>query len=185
MVAEDRLRWDRYFRQRAGTNYPAPDPLLLQYAPPAAPEGRALDLAAGLGQNGLWLASQGYAVDIMDISRVALTRARQEMAARNLRNVNLLQVDVDETQIEAKRYALVAVFFYLKRYLFPQIRDSILPGGRIVYSTYNRQYLTLQPRFNPEYLLDAGELLSYFSGWKVLHDSEDDHISQIVAVKPT
>jgi 2-polyprenyl-3-methyl-5-hydroxy-6-metoxy-1,4-benzoquinol methylase len=126
MSSEDRIRWDNAYRQRLHRAYPSPDPLLLQFTPPLdkalgnkvsdaeaqddenshTPDNleesvtRALDLAAGWGQNGLWLAEQGYNVDIMDISRVALQRARAEMAVRNLRNINLLQMDVDDLQLE-------------------------------------------------------------------------------------
>ena len=113
MAAEDRIRWDGIFRQRVSQPYPPADPLLLQYAPPPGDDdARALDLAAGVGQNGLWLAQEGYTVDIIDISRIALRRALSEQTMRNLRNVNLLQMDVDDLRLDAKRYDVVCVFRY-------------------------------------------------------------------------
>src|SRR5690349_7763892 len=103
MSAKDRARWDEIFKKRNAEDFPAADPLLLQYVP--LPDGddslRALDLAAGYGQNGLWLAEQAYHVDIMDISRIALKRARLEMGLRKLRNVNLLQVDLDKLTLQS------------------------------------------------------------------------------------
>ena len=122
MSAEDRIRWDDIYRERDHLPYPDPDPLLFEYTPPVDPESglRALDLAAGMGQNGLWLASQGYTVDIMDISRVGLSRARGQMALHQLRNVNLLQVDLDELELEEESYQVVCVFRYLNRDFFPQ-----------------------------------------------------------------
>lgn len=186
MSAEDRVRWDSVYKQRSHEPYPDPDPLLLQYIPPADPDAKltALDLAGGLGQNALWLASQGYVVDLMDVSRVALQRARAEMAIRNLRNVNLLQVDVDEIQLEEASYNLVIVTRYLKRDLFPRIKEAIKPGGRVIYDTFNVRYLEQVPAFNTSFLLDIGELRSYFLTWTIISEDEEDHNSRIVAVKP-
>jgi tellurite methyltransferase len=186
MTAEDRLRWDTIYRQRGTQPYPDPDPLLYEYTPPlaAASDRRALDLAGGLGQNGLWLAEQGYTVDVMDISRMALLRGRAEMIARGLRNINFLQVDLDTADLKLNKYDLVCVFRYLKRDLFTQLRACIRPGGRIIYETYNIRYVDVVPQFNRDYLLEPGELAGYFADWKILHQAEIRHISRVVAVKP-
>lgn len=186
MSANDRVRWDKVYKQREHEPYPDPDPLLLQYTPSLeADEKRtALDLAGGVGQNALWLASQGYIVDLMDISRVALNRARTEMVVQNIRNVNLLQIDVDNIQLEANTYDLVTVTRYLKRDLFPTIKASIKPQGRVIYSTFNINYLEHVPDFNTAFLLSMGELRSFFTSWNILYDEEINHNSYIVAMKP-
>lgn len=197
MSAKDRVRWDEIFKKRNEDEFPAPDPLLLQYAP-APHEGdelHALDLAAGYGQNGLWLAEQGYHADIMDISRVALRRARFEMGIRNLRNVNLLQVDLDLLMLKSDgdcaaahelcpdTYDLIAVFRYLKRKLFPVLKAAIKPNGRIIYETFNVGYLEKVPDFNREFLLEKGELEDVFRDWRIVFHDDSEAVSQLVAVK--
>ncbi len=186
MAGEDRLRWDQIYRDRQNDAYPAPDPLLFEFTPPVTDEGdhRALDLASGIGQNGLWLSAQGYLVDIMDISRVALLRAQAEAARRQLRNINLYPVDLDETPLDTNAYEVVCVFRFLKRDLFPALRACVQPGGRIIYETFNRRYQKIVPQFNPAFLLEPGELAGYFADWKILHNAETTHISRLVAVKP-
>lgn len=186
MSVEDRVRWDGIFKRIVTLAYPTPDPLLLQFTPPTQAEAhrRALDLCGGQGQNGLWLASQQYDTDIMDISRVALNRARAEMTMRNLRNVNLLPIDVDQLQLEPATYDVIVVFRYLKRILFPLIKLATRPGGRIIYETYNLRYLDLVPGFNREFLLKPDELPKFFDDWDILYSEELDHNSRIVAVKP-
>jgi len=185
MSARDRVRWDDIYREREGQPFPAPDPLLFQYTPIPEPgqDWRALDLAGGFGQNGLWLAAQGYVVDVMDISRVALLRGKAEMTRRNLRSLNFLQVDLDSATLETNHYDLICVFRYLKRDLFPQLREAVRPGGRVIYETFNLRYLNLVPQFNREFLLAPGELAGYFSGWNFLYNTEEQHISRLVAVK--
>src|SRR5262245_51995262 len=112
MSARDRLRWDAIYRDTQNATYPAPDPLLFQYTPPPDDERehRAMDLAAGLGQNGLWLAAQGYLTDVADISRVALTRAQAESVHRGLRNLNFLQLDLDDVLLPSETYDMLCVF---------------------------------------------------------------------------
>jgi SAM-dependent methyltransferase len=184
MSNTDRQRWDGIYRQQ--NHFPDPDAFLFECTPPASGprEQRALDLAGGMGQNGLWLAEQGYVVDVLDISRMALVRGRSEMVRRKLRNINFLLSDLDETDLAPNKYALVCVFRYLKHDLFAQLRACIQPGGRIVYETYNINYLKHVPQFNADFLLKPGELAGYFYGWKILYDAEVDHISRFVALKP-
>lgn len=186
MSAHDRVRWDKVYREREDRPYPSPDPLLLDYTPPVPPDAErfALDFAGGLGQNGLWLAAQGYTVDILDISRVALSRARAEMAQRNLRTVNLIQADAEETQLEAERYDLVCVFRYLNRDLLPQLSASLKPGGRLIYETFNLQYLDIVPGFNVDYLIQGDELKDWLKGWQIIRHSHIGHITQLVARRP-
>jgi SAM-dependent methyltransferase len=198
MSAKDRVRWDEIFANRKQDSYPTPAALLLQFTPAVAEDEQpnALDLAAGLGQNGLWLAEQGYHVDVMDISRVALRQAREEMALRNLRNANLLQVDLDELvlkhdgdclaahEICAESYDLICVFRYLKRSLFPLIKDAIKPNGRVIYETFNLNYLQEVPQFNRDFLLKQHELADIFSDWRIIHHEEESSSTQLVAVKP-
>lgn len=186
MSVEDRARWDAIYRQRNQTPYPDPDPFLFEYTPPLSVpfEKRALDLAGGVGQNGLWLAQQGYTVDVMDISRMALIRGRAEMIAHDLRNLNFLQVDLDNIDLKLNKYHLVCVFRYLKRDLFPQIRATIPPGGRIIYETFNIHYLEIVPQFNPVFLLEPGELAGYFADWKIVYNADAKHLSRLVAIKP-
>jgi tellurite methyltransferase len=186
MTAQDRVRWDAYYRERKQQPFPQPDPLLLQWTPPV-PSGavrRAMDGAAGLGQNGLWLAEQGYITDIMEVSRVALSRTRAEVTLRNIRNVNLLQQDFDDMDLDEQVYDLLCVFRYLKRGLMHKLKSAVIPGGRLIYETYNRRYLDIVPAFNPDFLLEDGELNAIFSDWTILYSTDETHISQIVAIKP-
>jgi tellurite methyltransferase len=185
MSGHDRVHWDNIYRENLG--YPNPDPLLFPYVPPvlvgATPPHRALDLAGGLGQNALWLASQGYRVDLIDISRVALVRAQREAAARALRTINFIQSDLDEAALQTEAYEVVCVFRFLKRDLFPALRASVRPGGRVIYETFNRRHLEIAPQFNPDYVLEVGELGGIFADWQILRLNEPDNISQIVAIK--
>ena len=189
MSARERTHWDNVYRERGKTQSRPINPLLLKYTPPILKQEientkRALDLAAGFGQNGLWLATVGYIADLMDISPVALKYTREEIAIRQLSNVNLFQVDLDEVDLDEAKYDLICVFRYTNRNLLPRIRAAIVPGGRIIYETPNTDYLQVKPDLDREQLFVPGELAGHFDNWNILHSSDVDFHSQLVAVKP-
>jgi SAM-dependent methyltransferase len=56
---------------------------------------RAVDLGCGTGANAVWLASQGYEVTGIDLSPLAVERARERARAANV-NARFLQADVTQ-----------------------------------------------------------------------------------------
>lgn len=185
MSARDRAKWNTVYQSKAADPYPRPDLLLLDYTPPPRDRStRALDFAGGRGQNGLWLASQGYTVDIMDISRVALDRARAEMERLRLRTVNLLAVDLDNAPLETDAYDVVCVFRFLNRDRFADLAAAVKPGGRIIYETFTLRYLDEKPDFNPVFLLEGNELADAFEGWRILLNADEGTVARFVAIKP-
>ena len=184
----DRERWDARYAERAQQPYPPPDDWLTEHRELLAGRGRrALDLACGWGQNALWLAEQGYEVDAVDISGVALARGREEAARRGLR-VRFIQADLDDYRLPVAAYDLIVVFYYLERRLIPDLRAALRPGGLLVYETFNQAIRTLRPEIQPRYLLEAGELQRLFAGWEMLdhHDGRPgkEMASGIVARRP-
>lgn len=170
--------------------YPPPDPLLLAAAPPAVwtphdarREPRALDAACGAGQNGLWLAEQGYVVDLMDISRAALLQAQTEAAARGVRRINYMQVDFNEAALEANVYDLVCVFRYFNRDWLPKLRAAVRPGGRVIYQVEVMRGAA-SAAVEAEASARQGELASYFADWRLLLNDERGGHARLIALKP-
>ncbi len=195
MAVPDRAHWDSVYRHMSGsgTPYPDPDPLLFMYTPPVAltePPPLALDLACGVGQNGLWLATQGYTVDLVDISRVGLMVAQSNAAQRSIRRANYLQMDLDTAVFEGKLdrtgYDLVCVFRYFRRVMLPYLRAIVKPGGRIIYETWNAHHLGMDSDSNlsRDDVADVGELSGSFADWNLLRNRDNNGVSQLVAIKP-
>ncbi|HET6268724.1 MAG TPA: class I SAM-dependent methyltransferase [Arthrobacter sp.] len=67
--------WDELYRSRPKVWSGRPNPQLVAEAG-TLPPGRALDLGCGEGADALWLAQQGWTVTAMDVSAVALERAK-------------------------------------------------------------------------------------------------------------
>ncbi len=159
------------------------------------PKGLALDIAMGEGRNAIYLATRGFDVDGVDVDPDAVRRART--AARKLgAPIRGIVGNVEDGTyiIPLETYDVVAVFNYLHRPLFNDIRDGLKPGGVVVYQTFT----TEQPRFgrpaNPAHLLKPGELKRVFDDWEILRLREEVEpavpgrparaVSGIIARKP-
>lgn len=181
----DRKRWDRKYAAGEGPAHFEPSRFLTDNLHWLS-GGRALDVACGFGGNSLYLASLGYQVDAVDVSLVGLTRAREEAARRNLA-IHFIQADLARWWTLPATYDLILVFFYLNRGLMPQLAAALRPGGLLLQANRNRRYLATRPDFDPDYLLEPGELqrLAEQAGLHVIWASDGppggDGTSQIIA----
>lgn len=88
----DREHWEERYRRGDASTTSEPTETLRRIAA-ELPESRALDVATGAASDALFLASQGYTVDALDISRVALRLAREPALEQGV-SVNWIQADV-------------------------------------------------------------------------------------------
>jgi SAM-dependent methyltransferase len=161
--------WDQHFADPAYVNSTA-DPLLIQAAD-MLPPGRALDLACGPGRHALYLARLGWRVTAVDSSAVAIGLLRAQSAGLAI-NTHLADLERGEFAIVPDSYELICDFLYLQRNLFPQIREAVHPGGIFAGAIHLVQEGCTASPCNPDFLLQPGELRSFFDGWKVLFYSE-------------
>lgn len=155
------------------------------------PRGKALDLATGSGRNAIFLAMNGYEVDALDYSSVAVSQLQSFVEQQSLA-VTVKQEDLTAYQIPENTYDLIINFNYLERSLIPQMINGLKPGGMILFETYTIE----QPRYgkphNPDYLLKPNELINSFKKLHIIyyhervdHSSEETKaIASLLAKKP-
>lgn len=151
-----------------------------------------LDLACGTGRNGLLLAERGISVLFADKSAGSLGLVEQRLAQSGLPGRSWL-VDLEQPgahPLSGLSFAAVIAFRYLHRPLFPSLRDSVTPGGVVVYQTFTIEQRRFGRPKNPDFLLQPGELITLFEDWEIIFEFEgvrhnpDRVVAQIVARKP-
>jgi SAM-dependent methyltransferase len=121
----------------------------------------------------------------VDISRVALVAAQRAAVHHGVwRHVLFVQADLDYWRPPRESFDLVVVFRFLDRRLYPALKESVRPGGLVVYGTRHRGILDRIPDANPAYLLERGELRAEFSRWRILLDAEGAENAALIARKP-
>jgi rhodanese-related sulfurtransferase len=139
-----------------------PAPFLEQVLPRLA-RGPALDLAAGAGREAVFLALHGFPVEAVDDDPVILARAAALAERSGVRIATTVRdLERRDVSLPAGRYALIVVFRFLHRPLFPHIERALAPGGRLVYETFRRGQARFGRPTHPRFLLDDGELASAF-----------------------
>lgn len=140
--------WDRRYRgsDRVWSGLPT---ALLRSEATGLPAGRAAELGCGEGADAIWLAQQGWKVDAVDFSPVALTRvskyaaqAGPEIAAR----ITTIEADLSEWTPSPDHYDLVCAQFLhvpadLRATLVHRAAASVLPGGHLLLIGHDRSDL--------------------------------------------
>ncbi len=180
-MTEDKLRWNTKYRE--GRLTPLRDTLIRFYG--FACKGKALEIACGTGANSIFLAKKGFRVVAIDISEVAINKARLQAKREGVEHLlRFKPMDVRAFGFMPEQYSIVLSFYFLDRSLFRRMERSLSKGGVLIFETYNYKYLDLNPTFDPRYVLNKNELLKSFSGLELLYYSETSFITTFVAKKP-
>lgn len=148
-----------------------------------APGIRVLAVADGEGRNGVWLAERGCKVCSVDISPVAIEKAKKLALDRNV-DVDFEIADLMHWDWPAAEFDVVACIFIqfasprMRRKLFDGFWRALRPGGVVImegYGVKQMQYASGGPReienlYTPKILRDA------FTEWEVLLLREYDAV---------
>ena len=130
MAEADREKWDRRYAQGEYQARTWPSPFLEERLA-ELPRGRALDVACGAGRNALRLAEAGYEVEAIDISGVAIERARASARERGL-EVDWRVADLDDFAPPPGRFDLITVIRYTDRKLMERLPEALTEGGMLL-----------------------------------------------------
>lgn len=141
MTSDSKSFWDQRYTQPGYLFGTEPNAYLASHAALLRPGWRALSIADGEGRNSVWLAQQGLDVDAVEISPVAVEKARSLAQARGVAP-RFHVANVLDWDFGAARYDLVAAIFI--QFLAPQERPGVFrrlaaalkPGGWLVMQGY-------------------------------------------------
>jgi len=159
-------QWDARYSERDGTMWSGePNGRLVAEVADLTP-GRALDVGCGEGADAIWLAGRGWTVTAIDVSDVALGRARAA-AQRAGATVNWLCGDTLRTALPAASFDLVTMQYpalpkAAGDAAMRALLDTVGPGGLLLAVYHDlgdehRDHMKSQG-FDPADYLDADDL---------------------------
>lgn len=165
-MKQDRLRWNAKFDTQREIGDPSPWVAKMYKMSPGS---RALDLAAGLGRNAVFLARQGLEVLALDLA----DKAMDSLKAHKLSNIFPVQADLDTFPLRQTSFDLIVCCHFLDRRLFPYIKECLRPGGIVLYESAmeSDQPAVNQPG-NRDYLFRTNELLHSFLSMRIISYEE-------------
>lgn len=144
----DATHWDERYGQKEMVWSVEPNVWVAQVCADLAP-GRALDLAAGEGRNGLWLADLGWRVTAVDFSQVGLDRARALAAGRlgeAAQRLSTVCADLETYVPEARGFDLVLLVYLqvppsLRTHVVRTAAEAVSPGGLLLVVAHDSENL--------------------------------------------
>ncbi len=165
MSHDTQTKWNQKYQTAALSTPAEPAWVLRQHSRLLPLQGKALDLAAGLGGNARLLAQCGLSVEAWDISDTALSLLKRWAQTYKL-PIHTQQLDLAQPNWPPKQFDVVVVSRYLDRQAFKRIKQLLKPGGRLFYQTFLVPVQENGPK-NPDYYVQSGELVKAFLPWRI------------------
>jgi tellurite methyltransferase len=165
-------------RYRAATGDPAASQVLKENLHLLPDNGRALDLACGLGANAILLAQQGLEVVAWDIADIAVA-ALQNAALKRQLHIQAEVRDVEVHPPDPETFDVIVVSYFLDRGIISALIEALKPGGLIYYQTFTRQRVSDRGPQQSQFRLADQELLQLFSGLQLLFYREEGRTGDV------
>lgn len=168
MTAHDpKSHWNSRYADGPGISSVAPFMDVVQPYLPAS--GTAVDLAGGSGRNAIWLAQQGLATTLIDVSDVALDHARTAAEAGGV-ELELVTHDLEGEGIPQRSWDVALIHLFLDREVLGAVASHLNPGGLVLFMQPTVTNLQRHEHPSERFLLQDGELAQWLAAQPLLEE---------------
>lgn len=170
-------KWNAIYEKREHSDPPVY--VLTKFAHLLPNQGKALDLACGLGGNALFMASQGLEVSAWDISDLAINKLNEFASKAGIQLLAEVR-DVEKNPPQPNSFDVILVSRFLNRLLCPQLSAALKPKGMLYYQTFTKtgsERSGIGPS-NPAYLLEDNELPMLFDNLEIKNYQDESTMNE-------
>jgi SAM-dependent methyltransferase len=171
---DPKIQWDQKYAKEEYVFGKTPVKFLAENIDYLPNGGLVLDMGMGEGRNAVFLARHGLNVIGVDISSVAIRKAK---ALADEFGVKIEGVVASMTQypIKPESYDAILCIYYLDRTLIKKMVQWLKPGGILIFESHTSNQLKYEPHYNVNFLIKPGELLNLFPELTLLKYEEPLH----------
>lgn len=175
--SDAKFKWDQRYNKRSYVYGKAPAKFLAENYDYFEKESSILDMGMGEGRNAVFLAQKGHKVLGVDISSVAIKKARKLAKEYGVR-IQGIVASLDTYKIAPNSLDALICFYYVDRELNNKMIKWLKPGGILMYEANTVKELEKSKKFGKEsinHYLKEQELLKMFPKMKILKYEEPLH----------
>ena len=132
-----------------------------------------LDIGCGGGRDAIFLTKNRMNVIAIDHEAKVLKRAKA-LASLSGASVKFKSCDIKKPAcLPEQKFDLITVVRFLNRDMFTYIKESISPGGFVLFQTFVEGVEKFDSPKNPNYILGKTELAEVFDGFNIIVDRID------------
>jgi tellurite methyltransferase len=166
--------WNNYYQSPEGANIRSSESL--RELLPCLKKGKVLDVACGTGWNSLLLAENGFEVEGLDFSEIAVQKVQQAFRDKGFTG-EFKTAGLDFYLAPLQRYdSIVIVDIRPHNRLLDEFKKGLVIGGTLYMENYTYNFL----KKNPSSIIDTEdcykpfELGNLLKGWNILYYDERD-----------
>lgn len=179
---DEKTFWDRKYNKASFVFGKAPAKFLADNSHYLSPGSNVLDIGMGEGRNAVFLARKGHQVTGVDISSVAVKKARYLAKEFGVR-INAVVSSIEDYNVAKSSFDAIICFYYVNRKLHKKMLSWLRPNGVLIYEAYTdlQKKVPGYENYDNRYLLRPGELLQMFKGFTVRKYEEPTHLKSFTA----
>lgn len=179
--SEGNTFWDQKFNKNNYIYGKAPAKFLAKNFEFIPPGSKVLDIGMGEGRNAVYLASKGYKVVGIDISNIAIKKARLLADEFGVR-IETIHKSVSEYSVPANSLDSIICFYFVDRAIVKNLMTWLKPGGILIFEGHTLKEKEINGMDEKDsYLLKEDELLTMFPGFKILKYEQPLHTKEFTA----
>ena len=163
---EDHSAWDRFYKKKnhafgkEAIGFLKENLRLLR-------KGRAFVPAMGEGRNAVFLARNGFRVEGVDLSKIAVDRAIEEAKAKNT-SIKGIVADLFEYPYPKDAYDFILISLFHSERLLPKFKTALKKGGHIMFYLKRETGKTGSSATPDDFLVKAGDLKASLTDFEIL-----------------